>query len=163
MRQYTKPVYHGPRGPRVKARDLEWLAGIFADKGSKAETPEKETPPRGRRGFSLCGECSHFRCDEKRTIFDREGHKGGVSERMGTCLICKQRKGRCDWGCEAYEAAREYSHRNSAEPVRCIETGEVFKSAYDAEKQTGFKGILTSIDGGWRCGGLHWEMAAKKD
>lgn len=154
-----KRIYHGPRGPQVKARDLEWLAGIFADKDGKAKTHEAETPPQGRRGYSLCGECRHFKSDSARTIFDREGHYGGMSERMGTCSESKKRRGRCDWGCEKFDTMAAYSYRNKGEPVRYIETGEVYRSAYDAEKQTGFNGILSAINGGWKCGGMHWEMA----
>ena len=44
-----------------------------------------------------------------------------------------------------------------AKPVRCVETGEVYRSQWAAEKATGFCSIHKACRGRQRtCGGYHW-------
>ena len=44
-----------------------------------------------------------------------------------------------------------------AKPVRCVETGEVYRSQWAAERATGFCGVHKACRGRQRtCGGYHW-------
>ena len=55
-----------------------------------------------------------------------------------------------------------YSSRPKA--VRCVETGEVYSSAYAAERVTGFASIHKACRGQVRvCGGYHWEYVNPED
>ena len=57
-----------------------------------------------------------------------------------------------------YGTMRERSAHNHGKPVRCIETGVVYYSIKDAEKQNGITHVFDSCKNPKRtAGGYHWE------
>ena len=51
-----------------------------------------------------------------------------------------------------------------AKPVRCVETGEVYRSQWAAEKATGFYSVHKVCQGKYRtCGGYHWRYLTEEE
>lgn len=57
------------------------------------------------------------------------------------------------------KAAQGNTYRRT--PVRCIETGEIFESQYEASISMGLckNAIASALNQGCKCGGYHWEKA----
>lgn len=56
----------------------------------------------------------------------------------------------------------ERSVKARSKKVKCVETGEVFESAYEVERKTGLtqSGVWACCKGKYKtCGGYHWEYA----
>ena len=145
-------------GPRVKARDMERLNRIFGTHKAEEEKEDWRPGERTWRNY-LCGECWCFHPDKERTQGDTQGHVGGISEHMGGCGKDGKRVGRCDWACEAYVSRTRVVQEEMVKKVRCVETGEVFASANQAEKALGENGVKKAIENGWTMRGMHFEWA----
>ena len=51
-----------------------------------------------------------------------------------------------------------------AKPVKCVETGEVYRSQWAAEKATGFYSVHKVCQGKYRtCGGYHWRYLTEEE
>lgn len=64
--------------------------------------------------------------------------------------------------CRAADRLTQMNNRECVKAVKCVETGKVYRSASEAQRQTGVwaTGISSVVHGKRRtAGGLHWEYA----